>query len=650
LRLVYRTFAALLIAQSAVLSPQASDTITVTATRTETRLADTPASVVVLSREALDSTPAATVDDALRQVPGFALFRRTGSRVANPTSQGVSLRGIGASGASRALVVDDGIPLNDPFGGWVYWGRIPHAALERVEVLRGGASDLYGSTAMGGVVQFIRKRSTVPSVFIDASAGSQSTGALSVFGATAREGWGSSAALDLLDSAGYILVDPAQRGAVDRRADGRHAAGDATIEHDGGFVRGSFYSESRNNGTPLQTNDTTIRQLAAGANAGPFVIRAWGSAQDYAQTFSAIAADRNSERLTVDQRVPARGGGASAQWSSAIGKNNAVVAGVEARQVSGASNELQFAVNGTKTQVDSSGRQRTGGAFIEDVIALGDVSITAGLRFDGWRNFDAHRNDVALAGRSDSAVSPRLAALYRPGPALAFTASAYRAFRAPTLNELYRDFRVGNVVTLANESLAPERLTAYEVGARTRSVRATVFWMDLNDVVSNVTLSVTPSLITRQRKNVASSRSRGLEVEGDWPVWRNLRLSSGYLFSDSVVTSGELVGKRLAQVPRHQASAQIGWSGHSTIALQTRWSAMQFDDDLNQLPLRGYFVADVLYAHPLIKGVDLVIAAENIFDRRIEAGATPVITLGQPRSFRAGVRFGRGTRGNKPRS
>src|SRR6266545_1990015 len=131
-------FAALLIAQT-------SETITVTATRTETRIADTPSSVVVLSQKTLETTAAATIDDALRQVPGFTLFRRTGSRVANPTSQGVSLRGIGASGASRALVVDNGIPLNDPFGGWVYWGRIPRLALDRVEILRGGASDLYGS-------------------------------------------------------------------------------------------------------------------------------------------------------------------------------------------------------------------------------------------------------------------------------------------------------------------------------------------------------------------------------------------------------------------------------------------------------------------------------------------------------------------------
>ena len=97
------------------------------------------------------------LDDALRQVVGFSLFRRTSSRTANPTAQGVSLRGLGASGASRALVLADGIPLNDPFGGWVYWARQPRLGVERLEVLRGGAADLYGSGALGGVVQLVSR-------------------------------------------------------------------------------------------------------------------------------------------------------------------------------------------------------------------------------------------------------------------------------------------------------------------------------------------------------------------------------------------------------------------------------------------------------------------------------------------------------------
>src|SRR5436853_1311640 len=129
-----------------------SEQVTVTATRTETRLGETAASIATLSSTDSSTTAAMTLDDTLRQVPGFTLFRRSGSRTANPTSQGVSLRGVGASGASRAVVLVDGVPLNDPFGGWIYWNRVPRTSLNSIEVLRGGASSLYGSDALGGVI------------------------------------------------------------------------------------------------------------------------------------------------------------------------------------------------------------------------------------------------------------------------------------------------------------------------------------------------------------------------------------------------------------------------------------------------------------------------------------------------------------------
>ena len=622
--------------QSSVLTPQSSDSITVTATRTETRLADTPSSVVILNRDAINNSAATTIDDTLRQVPGFTLFRRSGSRSANPTSQGVSLRGIGASGASRAVVLDDGVPLNDPFGGWVYWGRVPRASLDRVEVLRGGASDLYGSAAMGGVVQFVRRRDDATSV--DMSGGSERTGEASIYSAMSRGEWRGSIAADLFSTAGYVLVEPRSRGPVDIDATARHSSVDATLARGGVFLRASHFDESRNNGTPLQTNDTTLTQLAAGADFGPFVFRAYGIDQDYAQIFSAIAADRKSERLTVDQRVPSRSRGGSAQFAHAIGGRNAIVAGIEARDVNGVSDETQPA-----SHTRAGGHQRSASFFVQDVIeASSRLWFTAALRFDDWRNDRAFRNAVTLSSRHDSSWSPRLAALYRATDRLSLTASAYRAFRAPTLNELYRNFRVGNVLTNANESLGPERLNAFELGARFANVRATAFVMNVDDTIANVTLSSTPTLITRQRRNLGTTQTRGIEVEDDWRFADRWRLSSGYLFTDARVTSGTLDGKRLPQVPRNQLTMQIIFAPpRATVGLQGRWSAMQFDDDLNQLPLRGYTVADLFASFSLRDKIAVTLSGENIFDRRIEVSATPVITLNTPRTVRIGIRYGK---------
>ena len=586
----------------------ASDSITVTASRTETRVADTPASVMIVSAKTLEATAAPTLDDALRQVAGFTLFRRSGSRVANPTAQGVTLRGVGASGASRALVLDDGVPLNDPFGGWVYWGRVPRVAVDRAEVLRGGASDLYGSSAMGGVIQFVRRRDS--SLRVEASAGSQQTGTTSLFAALGDF----SVAADLLTTEGYILVRPEERGSVDVPADSRHGAIDVTFRRGGSFVRGSWYAEDRSNGTPLQVNDTENGQLAAGFDRGPFSLRAYGSDQNYYQTFSAVSEDRESERLTVVQRVPSRGAGATAQWTQPFGARHVVLAGVEGRYAKGRSDEERGAAF-----VSAGGTQETAAVYVEDLFAVTpSLSVTAGLRADWWR---------------EAEVSPRLAVLWRATQRLAFSAAAYRAFRAPTLNELHRGFRVGNVNTLPNPDLRSELLTGYEIGARFRNARVTLFDMHVEDTIANVTISQTPALITRQRQNLGGTRSRGVEIDAEWILRDDWRLSASWLSVDAKVDDSDL---RVPQVPEHQATTQVSWRN---AGVQARWSAMQFDDDRNELRLDGYFVVDAFASYPLGKGVDLTLAAENLLDEDVEVSATPVVTLGQPRSIRVGLRL-----------
>lgn len=628
---------------------QVTDEVTVTATRTERRLADTAASVVVLSQEELESTAAGTVDDALRQVPGFSLFRRSGSRFANPTTQGVSLRGLGASGASRALVLADGIPLNDPFGGWIYWGRVPRISLGRVEVLRGAGSDLYGSAALGGVVQLLRKEPSEPALAVEASYGERQTPEGGLFVAERWGRWGASLGAESFRTGGYIPVEPAARGAVDAPAASRHQAVDLTLERQVGeegraFLRGSWFGEERDNGTRLQVNDTTIRQaslgLDGGAGGGWLSLRAWGSDQDYFQTFSAVASDRHSETLTREQRVPAESLGGSAQWTRTLGDRHGVVAGFDLREVSGTSDELVFGGPAPR-RTRAGGTQRMGGFFLEDLVSLAPrLSLTLGARLDGWRNEGEEE-------REETAFSPRVSLLWKATDLWAWTASGYRGFRAPTLNELYRDFRVGDVLTLANGDLEAERLAGGETGAVFTSPRVTarsvLFWMEVDRSVANVTLSITPGLITRQRRNLGRTRSRGLELEGTARLGGRWTLSGGYLLSEATVESGgELEGLRIPQVPEHQASLQLRFvdPGIGTLGLQARWTGDQFDDDRNQFPLESFATVDALLSRPVGR-VEVFLAGENLLDEDYEIGRTPVRTLGPPRSVRVGVRFER---------
>jgi outer membrane receptor protein involved in Fe transport len=239
---------------------------------------------------------------------------------------------------------------------------------------------------------------------------------------------------------------------------------------------------------------------------------------------------------------------------------------------------------------------------------------------------------------------------------LSLTSTFARAFRAPTLNELYRSFRVGNVFTLANSDLRAERLTDGEAGAIFNArggrlaVRANAFWMDVTRAVSNVTLSFTPSLITRQRQNLGRTRSRGFEAEAEARLGGHWTLSGGYLLSDARVArfpaDTSLEGLRVPQVAREQAAFELRYTNPArlTFGLQARAAGPQFDDDQNLLRLRGYFTLDALASRRLARHVEGFVAAENLTGRRYDVGRTPVLTLGPPLFVRAGLRLRLGAR------
>jgi outer membrane cobalamin receptor len=366
----------------------------------------TPVSQFNLGRHEINSSGALTIDDVLRQVPGFSLFRRSGGLTTNPTAQGVSLRGVGASGASRAVVLFDGVPLNSPFGGWVYWNRIPRTSIENVFVQNGGNSNLYGSAALGGVVNISGRTKDVSGLNFEVSAGNEGTAVTSFTGGKTFGDWGFVASGQALHTDGYVLVPENQRGSVDTEAGTGDLSGSVTISnsaHGYSFLRLSSFGESRQNGTPVQVNDTRITSIdlgfdSPGTKPGPLSIRLYGSSETFNQNFSAVAADRNSESLTNRQRNPSQQAGFVFQATPNIGHRQVLRFGVEGREVRGHSAETTFNNSRVTAFVDAGGRQRSMGAFASDSVYIGSWQCGFGGRIDQWWNSRGFSNRTPVIG------------------------------------------------------------------------------------------------------------------------------------------------------------------------------------------------------------------------------------------------------------
>ncbi len=634
-----------------------ADSVVVTADRGATRL-PAAASATVLSSAELANSAAGALDDVLRQTPGFTLFRRSSSRTANPTTQGVTLRGVSGSGASRTLVLADGVPLNDPFGSWVYWNRVPLAAIDRVEVVRGGAGDLYGADALGGVIQLLTFSPRRPRLRAMVDGGSHSTGRASVFGGTTLGPWTTTASGEWVGTDGVPTIDPAVAGPVDVRADSDYRTGFVSFgtqrERWRASARVSAYGEDRGNGTAVQVNTTDWRQVSGevGGFAGGGVWQghvATGS-QDYYQTFSAVAADRQSERLTTEQMTPSDFFSLSGQWSTSLGPHSVLV-GADTQFTDSTVEEFRYVLlSGVNTRTGPflvGGEERNTALYSRVGFAASDrLTLSLGLRGDFWRSEPVL---ATLPTKSVSFFSPRVSAGYRAGE-MTFQAAVYRAHRTPTLNELHRGFRVGNIVTNPNVLLEPEQLNGIEGGAlfsrAAVSVRATAFYNVLDGAIANVTIAQTPQLITRIRDNSDEIRARGLEVEADLRVHPDVAINAQTTFTSSryhgSIATPALEGNRVPQVPAVQFGAGVTWSAPHllTIAAQLRGSGSQFDDDLNSpaFELGSYAILDLSVARQFARTVQAFVSAENLFDEDYDTGRTPLRTVGWPRTVRVGVR------------
>ncbi len=654
-----------------------SEQITVTAYRAPLGELESPVTSSALPERVLRTSASIALDDQLRQLPGVELFRRSPSLVANPTSQGVSLRGLGSTSASRTLVTEDDVPLNDPLGGWIHWQEQPELAIHSIEVVRGGASDLYGSSAIGGVINVVPTLPTADQFALSSSYGGEGTYDDSLLTQARHGSWGALIAGGLIGTNGYIQEAPAQRGPVDVASNvhsqnalfiGEHTSGRLRL-----FARVSGFQESRHNGTPYQFNATRLGRYAAGAdwkttNNAALNLRLYGSDERYRQTFSSISnapdpgaptcAYRCGETPTKFTFAPVNELGAATHWSQPLGAGLLLLAGADVRDVRVWDREQSFTGAGSLTNLHD--HQRDTGLYVEAMWVHAAWTVTAAGRMDWFQNFDGHEvtwngttwipNATQPPQRDEDIFDPRLGLSRKLGSRWALSASGFRAFRAPTPSELYRATQVGNQLTLANGNLLSERATGWEAGVATQrnwgTVRASYFLTQVNRPIVALTENPSSSPILLMRENLGQIESRGISLDYELMPRHWLAVDGGYQYAHAVVSRGaQDYGKWIPEVARNLATLNVRAfkPAIGTLSLQSRLSGRQYDDDANAYLLHGYFRLDAYASHDFGHRIEFFAAGENLLDRSIEVSKTPTTTLGQPRVARAGFLIRLGT-------
>jgi outer membrane receptor protein involved in Fe transport len=632
-----------------------------------------------IGRERIARSPSHELDQLLKEVPGLQLFRRSDARSGHPTSQGVTLRALGGNASSRALLVLDGVPQGDPFGGWVNWPAYDPSTLQEVRVVRGGGSVANGPGALAGTIEMFSRADSGSSG--DLAAGSRES--LEAGGRVGLPAGGGILSLSARGERGdgFVPVTEDTRGPADERAPYRAWSGrgrwiapvgtGAELQASlAGFhdwrTRGLDFTANRTNGA-----DASLRLVGRGD--WQWSALGYWQWRNFRSSFASVTAGRTSaSRVALQDSVPSHGLGASLELRPPMPAGVELRLGADARRTDGESRELFSFADGAPTRRRLAGGESwTSGAFAEASADIGEFTLTGGARLDHWRIGDGHLFEREIASgavlRDDRFESrdgwlptARAGAAFALAPNLTVRSAAYLGWRMPTLNELFRPFRAGQDATAANPELDPERLAGTEAGLDyTRGglrLSLTGFVNRLKDSIANVTLGHGPGQFAgvgfvpdggnySQRQNVDAVKVRGIEASAEWSrgPW-SLRAGASLTHArmQGSATAAVLDGLRPAQTPNLSGTLAASWKRDAKgAAIVLRRVGAQFDDDLNADLLDGATTLDAFASWPLTRRIQLVARAENLTDALVMAGigGDGSVERATPRTLWIGLRL-----------
>ena len=650
--------------------PAASATIVVTATRGEREVSELPISTTVVGEQHLQTAAAGPVDDVLRTVAGVQMPAGTSTGLFTGQSV-VAMRGLGDA---SALVMLDGIPLHDPFDGTIYWGRVPLDNLRQAEVVRGASASLFGNYAAGGVINLITRPVDSSLVGADGSLGSFDTsrGALTIDQRVTGT-LGLRLSHMQRDSAGYVRsIDPGAvdiKGWNDNRVTGLTAGWDPTSRTVASF-KTNWSDINVSNGTAGSWSYRDLFDASAGVHhsfSGNTLVSGTFFHQRSKERLqiSNVPIDRSAETPTSLALISGDATGGSLEWLlSRSGLVPEISVGIDVQEVAADEERSTFNRSGAVVRRNLvHGRQVFGGVFGQASWRPHErVEVLTSVRVDHYRNrdgFDAILGGVTTeyAEKNATEVNPRVSVRYGMSERLALRASAYRAFKAPTIRRLYRLAQFGGGTLLNNPDLEPEILTGGEVGAEWAFSRArlevNLFQGEIAGALVRGPVPGQPPTVT-QYTNLGRTRSRGVETMASATLSPGWSVEVSYTWLDSRIVDeprAELEGNYLNDMNPHNGSISVRYAtgGGTSVQLRARVLSSSYADIENTQVQPAHRVVDLFLLHPLRPWMDGYLRVENGLDEEYFYVSGSVQRPAQPRAVTAGVRVrvptGQGARG-----
>ncbi|TNE55147.1 MAG: TonB-dependent receptor [Sphingomonadales bacterium] len=622
-------------------------------------------STTQIERAAITAAPSGRIEDVLSSVAGFQQFRRSDSRSSNPSAQGATLRALGGNATSRALVLLDGVPMADPFFGYIPFSAIAPEQVSNIRVTRGGGSGPFGAGALAGTIELESADASTLGPF-NASLLANGRGETEATASLAQDLAGGFGVISGRwdRGKGFFTTPSDQRVPATARA--RFDAwsiglrGVAPLSPDIELqARALAFRDDRTlrfDGADSSSEGQDASVRIVGRGNWQFDALAYVQARN----FSNIVISSTRFVRVLDQRnTPSTGLGGKLELRPPVGGDHTLRIGADYRHADGELQEEAYsAFSGNLTERRRAGGTNTNlGFFIEDDWRIGALILTGGLRADQtsiaegfFRAVDSNGalvSEVIADKRTDWDISWRAGAALDASDRLRLRAAAYTGLRVPTLNELYRPFVVFPVVTNANSELRNERLEGIEAGvdiapAQGVEISMTLFRNRVEDAIANVTLA--PNL--RQRQNLPAIEANGFEASANISRGK-VRFNGSLAYTDAEVegegASFALDGNRPSQVPKWAASATIGWSPKSgwDLAATIRHIGAQFEDDQENDRLQAATTLSLFALIPLNPRLNLVLRGENLLNEEvITRNAGGSTDLGAPRTIWAGFRYG----------